>query len=462
MGSKEVSLGSTDGWGAELPHLIRQSARYLPGRLVPALLGLLTIPLLARSLSPTGFGSYSLVAAALPYASVLAGDWLVSGYQRQAQRLLPKEEAQALTWLLIVALSGTVLISVTVVAGGPPEALGVALLLLPFLLLRLQWIQVQMRERATAYSWLQVAYSALRLIALGGVAALTARADYVILAWVLATWLIVLLGPRLPMPRRPSGAALRQLAAVGVPLVGVSLTINFTATADRFIIAALLGRDAAGIYSLGYVVGENLLSLPASVVYLAAYAVIMRVWDRGDKEVALALTRRLVHMQLIMVTVLAMIVAAASAHIVILVGGDAYASGEGVVGTVAGAQVAAGLPAYLILVATLRRETRRTIWPSATACLVNVALTVPAVLLGGIQGAALATVVTYLLYAMMLLKAVEASFLARPQIAALLLGTVAPAMVSLGGPVLMAIGFVAGTIATLILLFTLNASRAIV
>ena len=457
-----MTAGSSRGWSAELPHLIRQSARYLPSRLVPALLGLLTIPLLTRSLSPSGFGSYSLVAAALPYASVLAGDWVVSGYQRQAQSRIPHEKAQALTWLLIVSLTGTVLLTVTAVAGGPPETLGVALLLVPFLLLRLQWTQLQMLERATAYTWLQVAYSTLRMIAVGGIAALTRRADYVVLAWVLTTWLLVLLGPRLPLPRRPTTAALRQLAAVGVPLVGASLTINFAATADRFIIASLLGRDATGIYSLGYLVGESLLALPASVVYLAAYPVITRLWDAGDEGAALALLRRVVHVQLMIMIVLAMLVAAAGAPIVRLAGGEAYISGGTVVGAVAGAQVAAGLPLYLILVATLHGETRRTVWPSVTACLVNVVLTVPAVLVAGIQGAALATVVTYLFYAMSLLKAVDATLLARPQVAALLLGTVAPAMVSLGGPLLMTGGFAAGTIATLILLATLRAKKELV
>jgi O-antigen/teichoic acid export membrane protein len=450
------------GWGAELPHLIRQSARYLPSRFVPALLGMLTIPLLARLLNPSGFGSYSLVAVALPYVSALGGDWVVSGFQRQAQRRLPNEEAQAFTWLLIVSFSGTVILLVTAVAGGPPEALGVALLLVPSLLLRLQWTKLQMLERAAAYSWLQVAYSALRLVSLGGMAALTARADFVVLGWVLATWLIALLGPRLPLPSRPSAAALRQLAVVGVPLIGASLTINFAATADRFIVASLLGRDATGIYSLGYLVGESLLALPASVVYLAAYAVVMRLWDAGDKTVAVAFLGRLIHVQLLIMTVLAMLVSAAGGSIVRLLGGEAYTSGGSVVGVIAGAQVAAGLPLYLILVATLRRETRLTLWPSVTACLFNIVLTVPAVLVAGIKGAALATVVTYLFYAMALLKVVSVPILTPPQVVALLLGTIAPSMVTLGGPLLVVSGLVVGAIATLILLATLRAKKELV
>lgn len=58
-------------------------------------------------------------------------------------------------------------------------------------------------------------------------------------------------------------------------------------------IASLSGRDATGIYSLGYLVGESLLALPSSVVYLTSYAVIMRLWDAGDEGAALALSRRL-------------------------------------------------------------------------------------------------------------------------------------------------------------------------
>lgn len=455
-----MSSGSISGWGSELPHLIRQSARYLPSRLVPALLGFLTIPLLARSLSPTEFGSYSLVAAALPYASVLAGDWLVSGYQRQAQRRIASEEAQALTWLLIFSTLATMLLGIVALTAESAEALGVGLMLVPFLLLRLQWIQLQMRERASTYSWLQVAYSALRLVALGGVAILSARVDLVVLAWVLVTWIIVLAGPRLPAPRKPARKALTQLAAIGVPLVGVSLTINFAATADRFVIAAVLGREATGIYSLGYIVGESLLMMPVSVVYLAAYAITMRVWDEGNKDASLAFVRRLIHVQLAIVTVLALGIASTGRHIVSLVGGPAYASADAVVASVAGAQVAAGIPAYLILIATLRHEARRTLWPSVAACLLNVTITIPAVMIAGIQGAAVTTTITYLVYALLMLRAVEVKLIARPHVVAMALGTLAPALVGLDSPVLLVLGWVSGVVAVSILLLTLSTRKA--
>lgn len=61
------------------------------------------------------------------------------------------------------------------------------------------------------------------------------------------------------------------------------------------------------------------------------------------------------------------------------VSGEAYISGR--TGTVAGAQVAAGLRPYYYPRSTLHGDTRRTVWPSVTACLVNVA---PTVLVAGI------------------------------------------------------------------------------
>lgn len=456
-----VPVGDPINRGSEFTRLVGQTVRYLPSRVLPALLGFLAIPLLARSLTPSGFGSYSLVVAALPYACVVAGDWLVSGFQRQAQRRVMDEEAQALTWLLIVSVCGALLLMATAAAGGPPEALGVALLLVPFLLLRLQWTQVQMHERATDYTRLQLTYSALRLLSVAGVAVLTARAEYVILAWVLATWVVVLLGPRLPPPRRPDGAALRKLAAVGLPLVGASFTINLTATADRFIVASLLGRDVAGIYSLGYMVAESLLTLPASVVHLAAYAVVTRLWDAGDRDVGLSLIRRVIHVQAMVMTPLAMLVAVGGARIVNIVGGGAYASAANIVGTVAGAQIAAAVPAYIILAATLRRETRLTLWPSVVTSLVNVALTVPAVIIAGLQGAAVATVVTYLLYVMMLVKNVDTRLLSRTQRLGLVFGSVAPGLVSLGSLPLVWAGLVVASVVTVVLAATVGRSGAI-
>jgi len=389
----------------EMRLLVRTAVAYLPSRLVPAVVGAVAVPALAWFLSPADFGTYALVAAALPVAAVIVGDWAVVGYQRQAHLADEEAEAKTATWVALLGIGGAVLLVAAAMPGRQVEILAVGLLLVPYLLFRMQAIKLQMTGRAGRYSALQVGYTVARAACMVLAAALVGNVLAVLAGWLLANILVLLAGTRLRFRRSLSPSALAQLARVGVPLVAASLALHVIATADRFIVATLEGRDAAGIYAFGYLLGEGLITLPTSVPYLAASWLATRAFDDGRERAALGLIARLLRVQVVVAVAFVLVLAVAADGLLRLIAPAEYAVVGPVLGVVAAAQVPAGIVPYLILMATLRRQTRRVIGPSVAAAVVNVAVTVPAVMLAGITGAAAATVLTGLLYCVLLARA---------------------------------------------------------
>lgn len=408
--------------GRDTRLFLRSALDYAPSRLVPALVGLISVSTLGRLLSPANFGSLTLVIAGVPYVALIVGDWLIGGYQREAH--LPREnsrEVQAATWLLFLGGSSAVALTVGGLLSGVPEVVAIGLLLLPYLLMRLQWTKLQMTGKSRVYTLLQILQTSSRAAGMVVAAWLTHKFGPVILGWLVASIGLVVLGPRLRFRVRPDRAALAALARVGLPLIAASLSLNVMATADRFVIAAAMGRDAAGVYGYGYLVGENLLSLPASALYLSAFWLATTMWDRHRQEDAQAFISRLLRAQLAVGLGLALGLTLISEPLLRALAGNAYLMATPIVGLVAVAQLpAAGVP-YLVLLTVLRRETKRTIAPSVAAAFVNVPVTIFAVNVDGITGAAVATIATYVLYAAFLAKATKPNvFTVRLQIAVFL------------------------------------------
>jgi O-antigen/teichoic acid export membrane protein len=401
--------------------LLRTAAGYLPGRVVPAVVGALTMPALAWFLAPADFGSITLVAAALPYVALLVGDWVVAGYQREAHLENEEDESQAAGWAAALGVAGALLLAAGGLIARRTDVVIVGLLLAPFLMLRMQWTKLLMTGRSGAYSAMQVLYTVARAGGMVAIAAITRDVVAVLAGWVAVTVLVFLSGPRLRLRARPlDPRALRRLAQVGVPLIAASLAINVVATADRFIVAVIQGRAAAGAYAFGYLIGEGLLALATGVPYLAAYAHVTRAWDEGRERDALSLLSILLRVQGAITVAIVGALCVTDGALLDLVAPARYGTVGPVIGVVAAAQLPATVAPYLVLLATLRRQTMRAVVPSVIAAAVNVGLTIPAVHLGGITGAAVVTVATYLIYCALLARAVRPDLLAtRGAIAAL-------------------------------------------
>lgn len=390
--------------------LVRSTLSYLPSRIVPAAVGVVTIPLVATQLDPAGFGTFALVAAALPFLAVVSADWVIAGHQRYAHA---DRSPQATVWVALLGTGWAICLLATWLVTRELAVLALALLLPPFLLLRLQSIDLQMTGRATRFSLHNCTYSILRGALLVLAAYATGEVAWIFAGWVAASIVTVLVGPRLALRARPRLARLRALGQVGVPLVAASLALNASATADRFIIAAIEGRAQTGVYYFGYVIGETLIALPLSLPFLAAQYMATRRWDRGDHEGTIAFLHKVLLMQTAVGTLVVLGLSASAGSVFRTYGPDQYASAERVLVVVGAAQLLASVTPYLLVVAALKNQTRRVIIPSAITAAANLGLTSAAVTLAGIEGAAIATAATYGILCILLQRSLKTRLLDR-------------------------------------------------
>lgn len=419
--------------------LVRATAQYLPSRLVPAVAGAVTVPLVASQLTPAEFGTFSLITAALPFLAVVAADWVIAGHQRFAH---VDRSPQATLWVTLLSTGMATVLLLSWSVSRQVELLALSLLLPPYMLMRLQSIDLQMTSRAKRYSIHTCTYSLLRSLLVIWAAQATGHLGWVLVAWLAASLVTVVTGPRMPWRARPSRTSLRKLGGVGLPLVAAALAINVSATADRFIIAAMEGRAATGVYSFGYIIGETVVALPLMLPFLAAQVMATRRWDSGDQAGTERFLRKVLLAQTAVGAVAVVLLSTLGERVFVRLAPAEYLAASGLMVTVGSAQLMAAAAYYFVLLASLQHRTRRLIAPSALTAVFSVVLTAAAVSVGGLAGAAVATAATYAVQLILLQRAVKTVLLDRISLAVVLLLTSAAACTALGSPPLRTAGLV--------------------
>ena len=192
---------------------------------------------------------------------------------------------------------------------------------------------------------------------------------------------------------------LSVICQYGLPLsLTVALTIVISSS-DRFLIAWILGKDAAGLYSVAVDFTSQTITLLMMVICLAVYPLAVRAWEEYGREAA---QREMRHNASLL---LAVGLPAAVGLSVLAPGVANCFLGESfrhafpqVVPLVATGTFLAGLKAFHF--DTAFQFVNRTIiqvWIVLVAAVVNIALNLVAIRRFGINGAASASVLAYLL-----------------------------------------------------------------
>jgi O-antigen/teichoic acid export membrane protein len=393
LGRVRAGFGHLSGTG-DFAGLARSSLEYIPSRVVPAFATVFSLGLAARVLGPASFGVFNVLVLSVAYATPIFGDWVVAGYQREAQANDLNRERYATTATFLIACLGAVVFSAIALALGLTYIALVGLLLPPTCLLRFQLGKLQMTGRSRAYSINQTVYSVAKAAAIGVSCVVFKSVTAMMASWILVTAAMVALGPRLHWSRHLNRELLGEFFRFGAPLVVVSLALNGLATVDRYILALLRTAPEVGIYSLAYAVADGTVLLLASVPALALYPQITALWDAGETGRVRHLVRSTLLYQTAGLTFL-LVVAFSTAAVIPAIVGESYADSSRLFVILGGANVLAAASYVVSLGSSLRRTTRRLSVLYACAALGNIAITVPLVNAYGGGGAAAATGITY-------------------------------------------------------------------
>ncbi len=390
-------------------HLLSHAGIYLIARGLPGLIAFLAIPAFTRLLDPADYGRYALVLATANLLNALLFQWL----RLSLVRYLPtyKDEPAKLKSTMLAA-NGVLVLAMGLVAGVLycVPAMGIwHRMILPCWVLMVAQAAFEMcceYSRSALQPWRYMMMQLLRatasvvlgvglvLIGMRWAGPLTGLAMGMLLpvAWVYrhdwsdARWTI-------------DPQTLKRIALYGLPLsLTVALTIVIS-TSDRFLIAGFMGEDAAGLYSVAVDFTSQTLTMLLMAVYMAAFPLAVRAFEHRGREAAQEQMKTNASLLMgigIPCTIALIVLAPNMAHC--LMGPKYRATAAHIIPLVAVGTFLAGMKAcHFDTAFQFAHRTIYQVWIVLFAAVLNVGLNLVAIPKLGINGAAMASAIAYLI-----------------------------------------------------------------
>ena len=403
--------------------LMRRMVVYLPGSVVPAILALVTSTIFTRVYSAEEFGMFSLAAivVAAPL-KVLSTTWLV---QSVGKYLPPVAHQEGRRHVLDAVALGTVLIiGAQLVLGTVGYLVGRQVLhdeWRPFLLPALLFVvatslfevtttTLAAEARASGYTAAKLADSlltlALRLVLVSGLVSM----DVTLMLWSvvisngvlvpLMWWRIGLPSPHraLALSRSPETTRLaRSFVGFGLPMTAWLLSSILLDVGDRWVIKVLLGSDDVGIYDASYRLIAGVAALMVVPITITVHPYVMSLADSDDGRAG-----RVIGTVVDNLTVLAMVsvglVFVVRHDIALVLLGPEFREGSKIMPVVLAGVFLFNIGTFAHKPFEILGRTRTMVVVAFASAAINMVLCFALVPVLGYAGAAWATLLSYLVY----------------------------------------------------------------
>ncbi len=387
--------------------LLKHGLQYLIVKSGAGVMGLLSVLVFTRLLSPDEYGIYAMVLSGVSICSAVLFQWLSLGLGRlyamdgiNADRLL---STLACGFFLTAGIALGFWAAVYYFFEDPIWMPW--LVFLPPLVISYSWFEINLRMANASlkpglYGGMTFAKAGLGLFiglllyrswGLGGVfGGLILSAIITPLFWMRNTW------RRLRVDLFDA-VLFRRFLSYGMPLaVTVSLTLVVDVS-DRFIIAAFLGEKQAGLYSASYDLVVQTMGFVVAAFYLAAFPVLIQDAEAGNIDKIRVGLRQ--YGTLLLATCLPMLIifVALSDNIAREIFGQPFReSATQLIPIIAfGILVGSFKIHFIDLMFQLKQKTADQIWPALLTALSNIILNIQWIPVYGLKGAAYATLTAF-------------------------------------------------------------------
>jgi O-antigen/teichoic acid export membrane protein len=275
--------------------------KYLPSKAVPALIGLLAIPIITRLFEPQDYGNYILTMTTVGLLSLIPGSLLgtsvVRFFAAYEQRSKLGSFYNTLIKGTIACVGGVAIIFfgiLQVVRTAIPlelyhlMSIGVLLFILSSIFGVLLHL-LNARQKATAYSGFSIWQAGVGLL-FGVTIVLLLKQGVDGLLWgsigafvIALPFLFHIAFGRAPREGTFSKSIAIEMTKYGGPLIIVGLAAWILSLSDRYIIGLYRGSYEIGLYSASYAFGEQTIIMLWSLSMLAGYPLIVNSWEKQGK-----------------------------------------------------------------------------------------------------------------------------------------------------------------------------------
>ena len=208
------------------------------------------------------------------------------------------------------------------------------------------------------------------------------RIEWIFLSYFITDGIVALIGMKklnilyYIKSRQFSGDILKELKEYGMPLMGNMLSTSVLNKSDIYIITAILGASASGIYQMNYTLVATAFTLLNASVMRGCYPTILRAWSEGNKDAAKWYLNSAVRMYLMVAVPAVVGVASVSQVVASTLFEEGYSKGHTVMFWVALGMMFLGLTEYSIKHWELNANTKAIFGRSLIGGVVNVALNI--------------------------------------------------------------------------------------
>jgi len=279
--------------------LFKDLAKYFPSKVVPAVVGIVALPIITRLFSPEDYGNYVLVLATVSLSSVIAIAWLASSTARffPVYKLSNEVEKFNSTLLKLGLISiaivffialGILFVAQAYISANLCSLLRIGLLLFivtSFFRLFISFLRA--KRQATWYTFFSV-WRTIAGLGLGVSLVVMFRFGVDGLLWgsllsiVIAIPLLwrISLGKLSFSKGKINSPISWEVAKFGIPAMAINVLTWILSLSDRYILEFFRGSEDVGIYSVSYAISEHSIFFIVSLFLLGSRPIEYRIWEK--------------------------------------------------------------------------------------------------------------------------------------------------------------------------------------
>ncbi|WP_374055123.1 oligosaccharide flippase family protein [Rossellomorea sp. FM04394] len=388
---------------------------YLPGNVAQGISGFLSIILYTRLFTPEHYGDYALVISSLGFMNSVLIGWLNQSIIRFNYEFKKNDSYISTIIYTVLLINITVLlvsIPIFILTYGNVSNSFMKLTYYGFFLFFVQAFDSTFQSILRAnrlvkiFSLNNVVVSLSKLIIVYLlVSYYNFNIESILIALIIAHTSTIIISIRtLTFSnvnfRVIDFSILKTFRDYGVPLIGLTFTSWIIALSDRYIIKIFETSKEVGIYSVSYSIANTILSLIITVMMLAGYPVIVKVWNTSGRRDTEVVVGKMLRYYLLVTIPLFFGFICFSSEVLEMLGSEEYLSGDRVLPMVSLGILLMGVSQYSNKVWELTKKTKIIMYLNIITAVLNLVLNIIFIPIFGFIAAAYTTAASYIFYLM--------------------------------------------------------------
>lgn len=397
-----------------IKELFRDVVKYLPSYVVPAVVGVVAIPVITRLFSPEEYGNYILVMTTVSVLSALSSAWLSSAIIRFLPAYKLANQVGELRTTIVKLAITSIMVTSIIFAGIlllvksriSPELYFLmrigALVLIVTSCSQIFLAFLRAERRVMLYSSFIVWQSVTKL-GIGMVMVLIFGYGIDGLLW----GVVLALGATLPLmwkftigklslkEGRLRSRMSREMAKYGFPVVAVNLATWVLSFSDRYMLGIFRGSQEVGIYSASYTISEYTIFTVAFLFMIASAPIAFHVWETQGSHASQNFINKLCRYYILTALPVTVGLSVLARPVVGILTAQAYSSGYRIIPVVAFGAFLVGITHRFSEALTLYKRTDILMYCMIGAAFLNIGLNFIFIPKYGYMAAAATTLIAY-------------------------------------------------------------------